>query len=167
MTTQLDDPVQLLAIEALQWGLINRINPQDGYYNNMEKGEVNLYAKSWNDRTGFPSIDIVWDINRITNGIAGGHSHGGFNHITPIFLEGFLQESDNPMREQLRLKADIEKYFGTYYNLLDRKGNATIFNSVIDTVKLFGMKQNQPTIGVDFRVFLIFRTEQENPAQNF
>jgi len=166
-STQLDDPIQLIALEALQFGLLNRINPQDGYYNDMDEGEVNLFEKSHSDRKKFPSIDLIWDVNRMTNSVSGGHSHGGFNHITPIFLEGVVKESDNPMKEQLRLKADIEKYFGIFFKLEDENDQATIFNSVIDTVRFFGMKQNQPFVGVDFRVLLYFRTEQENPAQNF
>ena len=167
MSTQLDAPVLELIAEALKWGLFNRINPQDGYYNDMDNGEVNLMEKSWSERSEFPSIDIIFPLGRMTNTIAGGNSIGGFNHIQPVLIEGWLQKSENAYSDQLRLKADIEKYFGEYFKIEDRNGNATAFNSVIESSKLFGMKQNQPSVGVDTRVLIYYRTEQANPAQSF
>jgi len=150
---------------GLAYGLKYNLTKSTGYFNDI--GEVNVEPKSFALRKNFPSIDVIWDSEKYTNGVSGGNTLGAYEKISTLFIDVWFQENDilDRVLQRETIVSDLEKYFGINYRLPQAdNSNSGAFTCILESNKIFGMQENKSQGGISLVLKVYYRIDISNPS---
>ena len=159
--------------EAVKFGLNtiikgNTISPSSGTYTyNNTIRNIGDPPKSPNEFKNFPAVNIyLGDENNTkaaitSNAFTFGNENLLYNSFV-LHLDFFIKSNTVALAQE-NILADVQAYFGTYWNIPDSGGTATAFNSIYKSSEVFGIKGKSPTCGISIDFNVNYRQFAQSP----
>lgn len=134
----------------------------NGYLSSVQ--EVNDPPKSMESMVKFPCVNILWprETNRSEQRIAGNNPLIDIESV--VQFDFFISNINDPMLVIDKLIADVQKLFGTNFEITGSTGARTVFNCLYEGHERWGTDRTNPNFGVSIYLKIWYRISLTNPT---
>lgn len=158
-TTESGNPARTNLRAAIKWNL-EQILVANGYSVNVRR--VYDPPRNMAKMSEYPAINLIWGVEDMTSEHIMGNQQLYDNAITATF-DCFLHNVNDPIAEQDKLLADVQKIFGNNHPVTGEDNVRTAFVCHYMGAEPFGTETEKPNSGISITFKFYYRIKVKDP----